>query len=66
MLAAALDWRRTGPPVPLVRGDELAIELKIPQGPEVGGLLSELEAAQYAGEISSWDEAVEHARRLRR
>jgi putative nucleotidyltransferase with HDIG domain len=66
MLAAALDWRRTGPPRPLVRGDELAIELKIEVGPELGGLLAELEAAQYAGEISTWDGAVEHARRLRR
>jgi putative nucleotidyltransferase with HDIG domain len=66
MLAAALDWRRQGPPKPLVRGDELAIELKIPQGPELGELLAELEAAQYAGEISTWLEAVEHARRLRR
>ena len=66
MLAAALDWRRQGPPRPLVRGDELAIELKIPQGPELGELLAELEAAQYAGEISTWPEAVEHARRLRR
>jgi putative nucleotidyltransferase with HDIG domain len=66
MLAAALDWRRQGPPRPLVRGDELAIELKIPQGPQVGELLAELEAAQYAGEISTWDGAVEHARRLRR
>jgi putative nucleotidyltransferase with HDIG domain len=64
MLAAALDWRREGPPRPLVRGDELAIELKIPQGPEVGELLAELEAAQYAGEISTWAEAVELARRL--
>jgi putative nucleotidyltransferase with HDIG domain len=66
MLAAALDWRRQGPPQPLVRGDELVIELGVPQGPEVGELLAELEAAQYAGEISSWDGAVEHARRLRR
>jgi len=49
-----------------VRGDELAIALKIPQGPEVGELLAELEAAQYAGEISTWDGAVEHARRLER
>ena len=66
MLAVALDWRRDGPPRPLVRGDELAIELGIPLGPEVGELLAELEAAQYAGEIATWDEAVEHARRLRR
>jgi len=66
MLAAALDWRRDGPPRPLVRGDELAIELGIPLGPEVGELLAGLEAAQYAGEISSWDEAVELARSLHR
>jgi putative nucleotidyltransferase with HDIG domain len=66
MLAAALDWRRRGPPRPLVRGDELTIELGVPQGPEVGALLAELEAAQYAGEISTWGEAVEHARRLQR
>ena len=31
MLAAALDWRREGPPRPLLRGDELAIELGIPR-----------------------------------
>src|SRR6188472_2747488 len=66
MLAAALDWRRQGPPRPLVRGDELAIELGVPQGPELGALLAELEAAQYAGEVSTWDGAVEHARRLQR
>ncbi|HEY0391117.1 MAG TPA: HD domain-containing protein [Solirubrobacterales bacterium] len=66
MLAAALDWRAQGPPEPLLRGDELAIELKMPVGPELGELLAELEAAQYAGEISTWEAAVEHARRLRR
>jgi len=65
MLAAALDWRRDGPPEPLVRGDQLAAELGIVEGPEVGELLAELEAAQYAGEISTHAEAVEHARRLR-
>lgn len=66
MLAAALDWRREGPPRPLVRGDELATELDIAEGPEVGELLAELEAAQYAGEISTRAEAVERARKLRR
>ncbi len=65
MLAAALDWRREGPPRPLLRGDELASELGIAEGPEVGELLAELEAAQYAGEISSRDEAVARARALR-
>jgi poly(A) polymerase len=65
MLAAALDWRREGPPEPLVRGDELAAELGIAPGPELGELLAELETAQYAGEVSSREEAIEHARRSR-
>jgi poly(A) polymerase len=62
MVAAALDWRRDGPPAPLLRGDELASELGIEQGPELGGLLAELEAAQYAGEVSDRAGAIEHAR----
>jgi poly(A) polymerase len=63
MLAAALDWRREGPPRPLLRGDELAGELGIPAGPEVGDLLAELEAAQYAGEVADRQAAIEHLRR---
>ncbi len=65
MLAAAFDWRRNGPPEPLLRGDDLAAELGMPPGPELGALLAELEAAQYAGEIATRGEAVEHARRTR-
>jgi poly(A) polymerase len=65
MLAAALDWRRDGPPQPLLRGDELAAELGIAPGPELGDLLAELEAAQYAGEVGTREEALERARRLR-
>lgn len=65
MLSAALDWRRDGPPQPLLRGDDLAAELGIPVGREVGELLAELEAAQYAGEVSSRAEAIAHARALR-
>jgi len=65
MLAAALDWRRGGPPQPLVRGGELAAELGISHGPELGDLMTELEAAQYAGEIATREEAVALARRLR-
>jgi len=65
MLAAALDWRRDGPPSPLLRGDELARELGIEPGPELGELLRELEAAQYAGEISTREEAIAHARAVR-
>jgi poly(A) polymerase len=63
MLAAALDWRREGPPAPLLRGDELAAELGIEEGPRLGELLAELEAAQYAGDVQTRAEAVEHARR---
>jgi poly(A) polymerase len=65
MLAVALDWRRDGPPAPLLRGDELAAELGIGAGPEVGELLAELEAAQYAGEVDDRDAAVALARSLR-
>ncbi len=65
MLAAALDWRRDGPPRPLLRGDDLAAELGIPEGPELGELLAELEAAQYAGEVQDREQAVALARRLR-
>jgi putative nucleotidyltransferase with HDIG domain len=65
MLAAALDWRREGPPPPLLPGDELAAELGIPEGPELGELIGELEAAQYAGEVSTREQAIAQARRLR-
>jgi putative nucleotidyltransferase with HDIG domain len=65
MLAAALDWRREGPPEPFVRGDELAAALGIEEGPELGELLAELEAAQYAGEVKSREAAIERARQAR-
>ena len=65
MLAAALDWHRQGPPEPLLRGDELAAELGIAPGPELGNLLAEIEAAQYAGEVSTREEALDRARRVR-
>jgi putative nucleotidyltransferase with HDIG domain len=57
MVGAALDWRREGPPVPLLRGDEIASELGI-EGPEIGAKLAELEAAQYAGEVADRDAAL--------
>jgi putative nucleotidyltransferase with HDIG domain len=65
MLAAALDWHRQGPPEPLLRGDALAAELGIAPGPGLGELLAEIEAAQYAGEVSTPEQALERARRLR-
>ncbi|WP_205697572.1 HD domain-containing protein [Conexibacter sp. SYSU D00693] len=63
LLAAALDRRDAGRVAPLVRGDELAAELGIAPGPELGRLLRELEAARYAGEVRTREEAVAHARR---
>jgi poly(A) polymerase len=63
MIAAGLDWRRQGPPVPLLRGDEVAAELEIEPGPELGSALAELEAAQYAGEVTDREGALEHLRR---
>jgi putative nucleotidyltransferase with HDIG domain len=57
MIAAALDWQRDGPPVPLLRGDEIAAELGI-EGPEIGAKLAELESAQYAGEVTDRDGAL--------
>ncbi|HEV7616447.1 MAG TPA: HD domain-containing protein [Solirubrobacterales bacterium] len=62
MIAAALDWRRDGPPAPLLDGDELARELGIEPGPQLGKLLAELEAAQYAGEVADRSAALGHAR----
>jgi poly(A) polymerase len=63
MLAEALVWRRDGPPTPPIRGDELAAELGIEAGPELGRLMEEIEAAQFAGEISGREDAVALARR---
>jgi len=63
MIAAGLDWRREGPPAPLLRGDEIAAELGIEPGPELGAALAELEAAQYAGEVTDRMGALQHLRR---
>jgi hypothetical protein len=63
MIAAGLDWRREGPPAPLLRGDEIAAELGIEPGPELGAALAELEAAQYAGEVTDRTGALQHLRR---
>ena len=36
VMAAALEWREHGAPRPLLRGDELAAELELEPGPELG------------------------------
>ena len=66
VLGPALRWRAAGPPAPLLRGDELASELGIAAGPEVGRLLAELEAAQFCGEVETREDAVRRARALLR
>jgi len=64
MLGDALRWRAAGgPPAALWRGDELARELGIAPGPQLGELLEELARASYAGEVATRAEALEHARR---
>jgi putative nucleotidyltransferase with HDIG domain len=62
LMADALRWRETGPPVPPLRGDELARELGISPGPALGALLEELSAASYAGEIDGREAAVAYAK----
>ena len=63
LLADALRWRATGPPSPLVRGDELAAALGIRAGPRLGELLEQLSEAHYAGEIATREQALDYARR---
>jgi len=65
MLRDALAWHREGPPRPPVSGDDLAAELGIAPGPEMGRVLEELRAAAFVGEVSGRDDALERARQLR-
>jgi putative nucleotidyltransferase with HDIG domain len=65
VLPAALQWRAQGRPAPLVRGDALAAALELENGPELGRLLAEIDEARFAGEVSTDDEAVALAARLR-
>jgi poly(A) polymerase len=62
MLIDALRWRAIGPDEPLLRGDELGAELGIAPGPQIGALLGELAAAQYAGEVTTREQALAHLR----
>jgi poly(A) polymerase len=65
MIAEALRFERERP-APLMRGDDLAAELGIGPGPEVGRLLDELAEAQFAGEVTTRDEALRFVRTLAR
>jgi hypothetical protein len=64
LMSAALDWREHGPPPVPIRGDELARELGIAPGPDLGRVLAELAEAAYAGEVTTRDEAVAAGRTL--
>ena len=65
IFAEALAFERDRP-APLVRGDDLAAELGIEPGPEVGRLLAEVAEARFAGELRTRDEALRFVRRLAR
>jgi poly(A) polymerase len=65
MLRDALAWHRAGPPSPPLSGDELADELGLSPGPEMGRVLEELRAEAFTGEITSRSQALERARQLR-
>jgi poly(A) polymerase/tRNA nucleotidyltransferase (CCA-adding enzyme) len=62
LIGEALAWQRDGPPRSPASGDELIDALGIEEGPELGRILTELAAAAFAGEISTREEAIEHAR----
>jgi tRNA nucleotidyltransferase/poly(A) polymerase len=62
LLAAALDRRDAGNVAPLVRGDELAAEVGIQPGPQLGVLLAKIAEARYAGEVTDRDAAISLAR----
>lgn len=64
MLGDAVRWEAEGPPAPLLRGDELARALGIPEGPALGGLLEGIAQASYAGELRTPEQALEHARSM--
>jgi hypothetical protein len=64
VLPDALEWQRSGPPELPLPGDELAREAGIAEGPDLGRLISEIQAALFAGEVSGRDEVVEHARNV--
>jgi putative nucleotidyltransferase with HDIG domain len=60
VLGDALSWRAGTGERPLLRGDELCAHLGIGPGPLIGALLEELAAAQYAGEVSTREQALAH------
>jgi putative nucleotidyltransferase with HDIG domain len=64
VLEASLEWRRSGAPVPLLKGDELAEELGIPHGPQLGALIAAITEGQYCGTVASREQAIALANQL--
>jgi len=64
IMESALEWRRDGAPTPPLRGDELARELGIQRGPELGRLLEAIREGVFAGDVQDRDQAVGYARAL--
>jgi poly(A) polymerase len=64
LLGPALARRAEGRRPPLVRGDELARELGLAPGPQLGELLAQLEEDRFAGVIATREEAIARAREL--
>ena len=63
LVGEALQWR-VDPPRPPLRGDELARELRLAPGPELGRILQQLEEASFAREIETREQALEKAREM--
>jgi len=63
VLPDALEWQRSGPPALPLPGDELAREAGLAEGPGLGRLILEVQAALFAGEVEGRDEVITHARK---
>jgi putative nucleotidyltransferase with HDIG domain len=62
VLPEAIAWHRDGPPRSPIAGDELAAALGIEPGPQLGKVLTEVEAGVFTGEVKTADDAVRVAR----
>jgi hypothetical protein len=64
LLGPAFARRAEGRRPPLIRGDELARELGLAHGPQLGQLLAQLEEDRFAGAIATREDAIARAREL--
>lgn len=63
ILPEAIAWHRE-PPTPPLNGDQLAAEIGLRPGPEMGKVLERLRLAAFTGEIHGHEQAIQLARRL--